>query len=173
MKSKIVIGIMVVVCFVLQSTVFKAISFGNISPNLLIVLTAAFGFMRGRKSGLWVGFFSGVLVDVYFGEVLGFYALLYMYIGYGNGIFQSIFLKEDVKLPIALIMGSDLIYCMLNYFLLFLLRSRFHFSYYLLHVIIPEIVYTIVVTIALYPLILFINNKLEDKEDKRSEKGFV
>ncbi len=173
MKSKIVIGIMVVVCFVLQSTVFKAISFGNISPNLLIVLTAAFGFMRGRKSGLWVGFFSGVLVDVYFGEVLGFYALLYMYIGYGNGIFQSIFFKEDVKLPIALITGSDLIYCMLNYLLLFLLRSRFHFSYYLLHVIIPEIVYTIVVTIALYPLILFINNKLEDKEDKRSEKGFV
>lgn len=173
MKSKIVIGIMVVACFILQSTVFKEISFGNISPNLLIVLTAAFGFMRGRKSGLWVGFLSGVLVDVYFGEVLGFYALLYMYIGYGNGIFQSIFFKEDVKLPIALITGSDLIYCMLNYLLLFLLRSRFHFSYYLLHVIIPEIVYTIVVTIALYPLILFINNKLEDKEDKRSEKGFV
>lgn len=173
MKSKIVIGIMVIACFVLQSTVFKVISFGNISPNLLIVLTAAFGFMRGRKSGLWVGFFSGFLIDVFFGEVLGFYALIYMYIGYGNGVFQSIFYKEDVKLPIALITGSDLVYCMLNYLLLFLLRSRFHFDYYLLHIIIPEIVYTIVITIALYPLILFVNNRLGDKEDKRSEKGFV
>jgi rod shape-determining protein MreD len=39
-------------------------------------------------------------------------------------------------------------------------------------VILPEALYTIVVTIILYPLILKINQKLEEKE-KRSAQKFV
>lgn len=172
MKNNIIIGLSVLVCFILQSTVFKTLSFGGISPNLLIILTAAFGFMRGKKCGLLVGFFSGLLVDLFFGEVLCFYALIYMYIGYGNGLFRRIFFKEDIKLPMVLITISDLVYCMICYLLLFLLRSKFQFSYYFIHIIIPEMVYTIVVTIALYPLILFLNGKLEGNE-QRSESSFV
>lgn len=172
MKNNIIIGLMVLICFILQSTVFQTFSFGGISPNLLIILTAAFGFMRGKKCGLLVGFFSGLLVDLFFGDVLCFYALIYMYIGYGNGLFRRIFFKEDIKLPMVLITVSDLIYCMLCYLLLFLLRSKFQFSYYFIHIIIPEMVYTIVITIVLYPLILLINSKLEGK-DQRSESSFV
>ena len=172
MKNNIIIGLMVLICFILQSTVFQTFSFGGISPNLLIILTAAFGFMRGKKCGLLVGFFSGLLVDLFFGDVLCFYALIYMYIGYGNGLFRRIFFKEDIKLPMVLITVSDLIYCMLCYLLLFLLRSKFQFSYYFIHIIIPEMVYTIVITIVLYPLILFINSMLEGK-NQRSEGSFV
>ncbi|MBQ7066178.1 MAG: rod shape-determining protein MreD [Lachnospiraceae bacterium] len=172
MKNNIIIGLMVLICFILQSTFFQTFSFGGISPNLLIVLTAAFGFMRGKKCGLLVGFFSGLLVDLFFGDVLCFYALIYMYIGYGNGLFRRIFFKEDIKLPMVLITVSDMVYSMLCYLLLFLLRSKFQFSYYFIHIIIPEMVYTIVITIVLYPLILFINSKLEGK-NQRSEGSFV
>ena len=172
MKNNIIIGLMVLICFILQSTFFQTFSFGGISPNLLIVLTAAFGFMRGKKCGLLVGFFSGLLVDLFFGDVLCFYALIYMYIGYGNGLFRRIFFKEDIKLPMVLITVSDMVYSMLCYLLLFLLRSKFQFSYYFIHIIIPEMVYTIVITIVLYPLILFINSKLEGKS-QRSEGSFV
>ena len=52
-------------CFVLQSTVFPAISFGGIVPNLMIVLTASFGFMRGEKSGLLFGFSEALKQDLY------------------------------------------------------------------------------------------------------------
>lgn len=172
MKNNIVIGLFVLVCFILQSTVFQSLSFGGISPNLLIVITAAFGFMRGKKCGLLVGFFSGLLVDLFFGDVLCFYALIYMYIGYGNGMFKRIFFKEDIKLPMLLITVSDFVYCMTCYLLLFLLRSRFDFLYYFVHIIVPEIVYTIVITILLYPLILFVDGRLEGKA-KRSEGSFV
>ena len=87
MKRKIILAVAVILCFVLQSTVFQALSFASIAPNLLIVLTASLGFMRGRKEGMLVGFFSGLLLDIFFGSVLGFYALLYMYVGYINGFF--------------------------------------------------------------------------------------
>ncbi len=172
MKRVFVVTIMIIACFLLQSTVFHAIAFGGIVPNLLIVLTAAFGFMRGEKTGLTIGFFCGLLMDIFFGEVIGFHALLYMYVGYTNGKFNHIFFPEDVKLPIVLIICSDLFYSLTCYLLMFMMRTRFHISFYFLHVILPEIVYTIVVTIFLYPVILWINRKLESSE-KRSAKKFV
>ena len=91
MKRKIVIALMVLLCFLLQSTVFQALAIGSISPNLMIILTASFGFMGGRKEGMIVGFFCGLLEDIFYGRLLGMHAIIYMYIGYGNGQFNRIF----------------------------------------------------------------------------------
>ena len=61
MRRKISVILIVVICFLLQSTLFSALSFASISPNLLIVVVSSFGFMRGRKEGMWIGLFCGVL----------------------------------------------------------------------------------------------------------------
>lgn len=172
MKRILVVTLLIVTCFLLQCTVFRALAFGGIVPNLLIILTASFGFMRGEKAGIAIGFSSGLFMDVFFGEVIGFNALLYMYVGYTNGKFNRIFFPEDVKLPIVLIICSDLFYGITYYILMFLMRARFHVGHYFLHVILPEIVYTIAITIFLYPVILWINRRLETSE-KRSAKKFV
>ena len=47
---------------------------------------------------------------------------------------------------------------------MFMLRGEFDFVYYLMHVIIPELIYTVGVTLILYQLILWINQKLEAEE---------
>lgn len=166
MRRFLVSFLLVISCFVLQSTVFKAIAFGGIIPNLMIVLTASFGFMRGEKTGLLFGFFCGLLADIFFGNVIGLYAIIYMYIGYVNGKFNKIFYPDDIKLPLALILVSDITYGFLCYVILFLMRGRFHFTYYLLHIILPEMVYTIGVTLIFYPFLLWINKRLEYREQK-------
>lgn len=172
MIRKIVVTAFIIVCFVLQCSVFDAIAFAGIIPNLMIILTSSFGFMRGEEEGLVIGFLCGLLCDVFFGTILGFYALVLMYIGYINGKFSRIFYPEDIKLPLALIIVSDISYGILCYCLMFLLRGRFNFPYYFTRVILPEALYTIVVTMFLYPLILKVNQKLEAKE-KRSAQKFV
>ena len=169
---KVIVTIFIIVCFVLQCSVFDSLSFAGIIPNLMIILTASFGFMRGGKEGLIIGFFCGLLSDVFFGSFLGFYALILMYIGYLNGKFSRIFYPEDIKLPMALIVVSDLSYGIVCYVLMFLLRGRFHFWYYFTRVILPEALYTIVVTLFLYPVILKVNEKLEAIE-RRSAQKFV
>lgn len=170
MLRKITIAIMILFCFLLQTTVFRSLAFAGIAPNLLIVLTSAFGFMRGEKEGLLIGFFSGLLCDIFFSDILGFHALVFMYIGFLNGKFCKIFYPEDIKLPLALITISDLSYGVICYVLLFLLRGRLDFLFYLRTVIVPEAVYTIVITCLLYPLALFVNNRLEAFERKRAKK---
>lgn len=172
MRRKITVFLIIAVCYLLQSTVFQALSFASISPNLMIVVVSAFGFMRGKKEGLWIGFFTGLLLDVFTGSILGFYALLYMYVGYFNGFFWKMFYPEDIKLPMLLIAVSDFSCSLIIYFLLFLFRGKFDILYYLLNIMIPELVYTMVVTIFLYFIILKINQKLETIE-KRSAVKFV
>ncbi len=172
MRRIIVTAVIIVACFMLQCTVFQALAIGSVSPNLLIVVTAAFGFMRGQKEGLFVGFFCGLLIDMVFGSFLGFYALLYMFIGFANGLFRRIFFPDEIRLPVFLIAGSDFVCSLVIYFVLFWVRGRFAFGYYLLHTILPELVYTMVVAIVIYFILLRINQRLEEIE-KRSETKFV
>lgn len=170
MLRKIVLFIIISICFVLQTTMFQAISFANISPNLLIIVVSSFGFMRGKKEGLLVGFFCGLLMDIFWGAYLGIYALLYMYIGCLNGLFQKRFYPDDIKLPMLLIAASDLVANFFIYFFMFFFRSRFDFSYYFTSIILPELVYTMVITIFLYIILLKANQKLEVYEKRRAIK---
>ena len=170
MLNVIVSTFFVFFCFLLQCTVFHNLSFNGIIPNLMIIVTASYGFMRGRKSGLLIGFFSGLLMDIFFGDLLGFYALIYMYIGYLNGVFRKMFYPEDIKLPIALIVASDFLYSICIYILSFFFNGRFQFLHYLSTVIIPEMVYTIIVTCILYPLLLFVESRLEWREKEGASK---
>lgn len=172
MRRKLIVAVIIFVCYLLQDTLFQTLTFASISPNLMIIVVSAFGFMRGRKEGLFVGFFCGLVLDIFNGGSLGYYALIYMYIGYLNGFFRKRFYPEDIKLPMLLIAGSDLSCNLVLYLLLFLFRNRFAFHYYFLNIMIPELVYTMVVTIFLYFIILKINQKLEAIE-KRSASKFV
>lgn len=72
----------------------------------------------------------------------------------------------------ALIAASDFVYNFAIYFFLFLFRNRLNFLYYLSHVILPELVYTLLMMIVLYFIILKVNRRLEEIE-KRSAAKFV
>lgn len=171
-KRPIVTALIIIMCFLLESTVFQGLSFANITPNLLVVVTASFGFMRGKREGMVVGFFCGILYDIFFGNLLGFYALIYTVLGYANGFFRRIFYPEDIKLPLFLITTSDFVLGNVVCIFMFIMRSRFDYSYYLFSIIIPELIYTTLVTLVLYQIILHINQALE-AEEKRSASKFV
>ncbi|MCD7709316.1 MAG: rod shape-determining protein MreD [Clostridiales bacterium] len=170
MRRVIVLFLIITACFLLQTTVFQSLAIAGISPNLLIVVVSSFGMMRGRKEGLLVGFFCGLLMDIFFGFYLGVYALLYMYVGFVNGFVQKRFYPDDLKLPMVMIGASDIAQNLVVYVVMFLLRGRFDFLYYLRAIIMPEFVYTMVVTIFLYLILLKINQGLESYERRRAKK---
>ena len=123
---------------------------------------------------MFVGFLSGLITDIFFGigNMIGFYALIYTMIGFFNGLFRKRYYDEDIKLPLILITGSELLYGVLIYATMFMMRNRFDFIYYLKHIIMPELMYTLLITLVLYQIILHINRRLTEKE-KRSASKFV
>ena len=170
MVRKIVLFFIISICFVLQTTTFQTLSFANIAPNLMIIVIASFGLMRGKTEGMYIGFFSGLLIDIFCGFYLGIYALLYMYVGYLTGLFQKRFYPEDIKLPLLIISVSDLFTNIIIYLILFLTRSRYDFGYYFGNIILPELIFTTIITIFLYLVLLKINQKLEAYEKRRAIK---
>ncbi len=165
MKRCITIGIIIIVCFLLQSTIFHYIELAGVVPNLLLIVTMSFGLMRGRREGMLVGFFSGLLIDIFFGSVLGPYALIYMTMGYINGFFHRIYYVEDVLLPMLMITLNDFIFNVIIYLIYFLLRNRLNFGEYLLTVILPEMIYTIIVTLFFYKFLVRINLRLKKSKE--------
>lgn len=169
MVRKIIYALLVVFFFIVQTSIFPAIDFNGITPNLLIILVASCGFMGGEITGMVIGLFCGLLVDVFNGDVIGFYACIYLVIGYINGTFQRIFYPVDIKLPLILILGSDIAFGLSCYLLLFLLRNRLDMWFYIKSIIIPEAVYTILVAFAAYPFLLMIHKKLDAAERRSNE----
>ena len=166
MKRVLVLGILIILCFVLQSALFPFIEIADVSPDLMLILTVSFGLMRGRKEGMWVGFCCGFLMDLYFGYCIGPYMLMYMVIGYCNGFFHKNYLVEDVLLPVIIILLDDFVLNFFTYIIFFLLRNRLEFSVYLKTIIIPGMIYTAILTLVVYKLFVSINKSL-----KRWEKG--
>lgn len=164
--------ILVLVSFILQTTVFRALDFGGIAPNLLIILVASSAFIKGDKTGLVVGFFSGLLVDIFFGTYIGFFALIYMYLGFIVGKFHEVFFSQNIAIPIVFITLTDFLFGFICYVLMFLFRNKFDIGYYMTNVIVPEMVYTAIISIFYYPLILHLNNRIDERE-QRSAKKFV
>ena len=171
-KRKGIEAVMVIVLFLLETTVFHYFEIASVKPNLLLILTASFGFMEGKREGMYVGVLSGFLLDICFGQYIGFYILFYTLVGYANGFFQKLYYDENIKLPLLLIGRSELAYGILIYVFQFMLQSDFHFLYYLGHLIIPEMLYTVILTLIVYQIILRINRKLVE-EEKRSASRFV
>ncbi|MCM1180160.1 MAG: rod shape-determining protein MreD [Clostridium sp.] len=165
MKRCITIGIIIILCFLCQSTVFHFIELAGIVPNLLLIVTMSFGLMRGRREGVLVGFFCGLLVDMFFGDVMGPYAFIYMTLGYVNGFFHRIYYVEDVLLPMLMITINDFAYNIMVYIMFFMLRNRLDFLGYLSKVIVPEMVYTIIITLFFYKLLVKINLRLKKAKE--------
>lgn len=173
MKRKAVIFLILWIFFILQTTVFHMIPALSAAPNLLLILTVSIGFMQGHREGVMTGFVSGLLIDLFYGSFIGYYALLYLLIGYFCGFFAHIYFDEDIRVPLFLVGVSDFLYNFVIYVCFFLLRGRMNFGGYLIHVIFPEMVCTLIFTLILYKLLYKINHSMVEKEKKGKQSLWI
>lgn len=166
MKRFIIVTLEIFICFLLQTTVFQWIPLARVVPNLLLIVTVSTGLLRGRTEGLVVGFFCGLLLDLSYGSLIGLYTFFYLTIGYLNGFTYKIFVKDDITIPLVLIGISDFIYFFLHYVFVYLLKGKLNIGFYFLRMGVPEIVYTVIISIFLYKILNIINTKLERKEEE-------
>ena len=76
MKKLILNIVLVILFFVLQTSVFGRLSVVGVIPNLLVILVSVMGFMQGDRNALLIGFFCGLLVDIFTFRIIGIHALI-------------------------------------------------------------------------------------------------
>ena len=166
--KRIIINIfLIVLAFIVQTCVFPLLPFLAVYPNLLLILIFSFGFIRGSSSGIGYGLIAGLLMDLSSGGALGFYTLFYIWMGYVNGICTKYYYEDYITLPLVLCAMNELAYNFYLYIFSFLIRGRLSFGYYFINIILPEIIFTVVTTLVVYRLFLYISRKLEEMGKRR------
>jgi len=168
LKRMMITALLILGCYILQSSIFSRLTIAGIQPNIILMLVCVIGITRGSKEGMFVGFVCGLLMDVQFRSLIGITALILMVLGYINGFLKQYFHESDLRMPILAIAGSNLLFGLMMYFVHFFLRFRFNILFYLNYVIIPEIIYTLLVSVLLYPLVTMILKRLEIEEKRRT-----
>ena len=159
--------LLILLAFTVQNCVFPLLPFLVATPNLLLILTFSFGFIQGKIAGMVFGLLSGLLMDLFYSGPFGFYSLILIYIGYFNGIFTKYYYEDYITLPLILSVFNELIYCMYIYIFRFLIRGRLNLPYYFWHIMVPEIIFTVVTTLLVYRLFLSASRRLEDIGKRR------
>lgn len=149
-RKRISTVIIILICFLLQTTLFKHLSLASVSPNLLLIVTVSIGYIRGRTEGLFVGLICGFLMDMMFGTVLGLFAFILMVLGYFSGLCHKVYNTNDSIVPIILVAFCDFGYGLFVYICEYLMRGRIHFFFYLFRIILPEVIYTVAISLLLY-----------------------
>lgn len=174
LRIVLLVFIIIISCFILQTSIFPMILSSDITPNLMIIVTASYGFMFGDRKGMCIGLVCGLLSDIYFGPLIGFEAGVYAVIGYFSGKFQKILYVEDLAFPLSLIAVCDFVYGFLTFVFLFAMRNRLFMRAFLMQRMLPEMVYTLLAALPLYPLLRFLYNRyMRKKHHNPLEQGSV
>ena len=131
MKRTVGQGVIVMLAFILQNTVFATFSLNGVKPNLLLIITVFFGYAASMNNGMLTGFFCGLLCDIFFNSFIGIYSFLFMLLGAFGGMMAKIFYQDDVIFPYLTIAVTDGLFGFTYYLVMFLLRGRFAFSDFL------------------------------------------
>lgn len=92
-RKKITAAIIILIGFLLQTSVFRSFELANVVPNMLLIVTVSYAYLRGRTSGLLIGFVCGLLLDMYCGSVMGLYAFIFMSIGFLSALQKILFYR--------------------------------------------------------------------------------
>ena len=98
------IALLIVLVYLLQVTVFSRLAVFGIKPDLLLVITALFAVAYGPENGFLMGFFCGLVQDV-FGGSFYMHVISKALLGFLMGTFkESVFgTEEGVALTAVLV----------------------------------------------------------------------
>ena len=161
-----VLAALILINYVLQSTVLIRFSILGVNPDTAIILIVSYGILRGDVEGAIFGFFSGLTHDMFGGHFIGLYAMLGMFTGYIAGKPFKDYFKDNYFLPFMIVVAATFSYQMMLFFT-FMLQGRLDFWFYFTSIILPKTIYTASISLPLYSLVFVINSKIEDYEHNR------
>lgn len=164
-KAIIYISLIIVfiLIYLLQASFFTSFTIAGIMPNLIIILTLFIGLYMGRSIGIIYGIIYGILIDIWIGKSLGITSVCLALIGFLGGIFDKNFSKDSRITVILMVTVSTIIYeiivCALKYFTIGINFEIIPF----LKILGIEVIYNILLTTILYPLMKITGNEIESE----------
>lgn len=145
--------VIVLIIYYLQSNFFIWFNIAGVMPNLFVILVLFIGLFASQTMGTAYGVGIGLLMDVLLGNKLGINALSLGVTGFLVGVFDKNFSKDSRMTIMFMVLGSTVIFETLSYLLNYVFLSTNVEILSFIKVLVIEVIYNLLVTIILYPLI--------------------
>ena len=110
------ICLLLLLCFVLQTTVADWLSIFGIAPDFVVILVVAVAIKNGPAAGTFIGFLCGFTQDVYAPvEWLGANSIAFTVLGFAVGQLEERFLTLNLPAKVG-VLGFGFLVCDMIYF---------------------------------------------------------
>jgi rod shape-determining protein MreD len=106
--ARVRIGVLLFFAILIQTTLGSDLRISGVAPDLMLLITICAGMVGGTEGGAWVGFWAGLITDMFLTSTpVGLSALTYCLVGASVGALRSGYLQERrLLLPFAALVGT-------------------------------------------------------------------
>ena len=171
MRKTLIIFIMFItflIIYFLQSNFFSWFNIAGIMPNLFVIFALFLGLYTGIKVGVSYSIFMGLFLDIVLGKSLGIYTIMLTAIAIFGVYLDKNFSKDSRIIIMVMVAISTAIFEIGSYILNICISNINIEILQFIKILIIEILFNVILTIILNPLIKKMGYKLEDtfKEQK-------
>lgn len=171
MKKTLTIIILIIIfliIYLLQSNLFSWFHLAGIKPNLFVIFILIIGLFSGRVRGTTLGILFGIMLDFFIGKSIGISGIMLGAVGFLGGLLDKNFSKDSRFTMMIMIIIATCFYEIGGYVFHFFVNNANVDILLFIKILIIENFFNIMITIALYPMIIKLGYKLEKiyKENK-------
>lgn len=155
MKKAIINIILIITAFViyfLQANFFSWFTIAEIMPNLFVILILFIGLFSNRTMGTVYGLIVGLILDLIIGTKIGINSVGLGLIGFLAAVFDKNFSKDSRMTIMVMAIVATAIFEVLSYILNYIFISIQIEIVNFVRILAIELVYNLILTIILYPL---------------------
>lgn len=149
------------IIYFLQTNIFNWFTIAGVMPNLFVVLLLFINLFVGIKVGIPFAIISGLYLDIIMGKSIGAYTIMFGIISIVVWLFDKRFSKDSKLTIILMVMAVTAIFEIGIYgYQIFRLSGNVEPISFIITLLI-EILYNVILTIILYPIMQKAGYKLE------------
>ena len=152
MRRVLLLAAVILSALLLQTTIFAEINLLGAKPELMYLITIAFGMLEGPASGAITGFAGGMAQDFLLDAPKGITALTLTLLGYAIGMARQFIVSPSPILPVVLVAIGTFGGVLFSGVVSFLLGQLDATWLYLLRVALLSAIYNAILTPLLFPI---------------------
>lgn len=141
------------IIYLLQANFFSWFHIAGIMPNLFVIIILFIGLFANKTMGTIYGLIVGLLLDLIIGTKIGINTIGLGLIGFLAAVFDKNFSKDSRMTITVMVVVATAIFELLSYILNYVLVSINIEIINFVKILLIEIIYNLMITIIVYPLI--------------------
>ncbi|HCX63535.1 MAG TPA: rod shape-determining protein MreD [Clostridiales bacterium] len=163
MKKFSLMASVIILSFIIQTSLLNHFAVFNTTPNLSLTVLVVFAMMSNGIAGAIIGLFTGMLYDAMIYDVFGVYTLIYFIIGAVIGNYSEDMIRESYVVYTTVTGISTFVMHFSLYVILFFLKYRMSYAGSIINNIFIETILNMILVVFVFKFTNFLFDKLNVK----------